>query len=191
MSGPFIGEPASSSQDSLADGRLLIEQVKGSVDLMFGSSKEPSEKNLGWLTNSWLYDVSEDGGTVLFSDDTDIYLRRTDGSPAVRLGAAAAGSLSPDGRWVLASSESQHELSMIPTGPGQIRKISIGELGARQRRIHAGRQIDPLFGDGERTGRERLYVTDEAGKTPRVVSEAGELSDVGISPDGKEIALGR
>jgi hypothetical protein len=58
-------------QDSLADGRLLVSQQKFTVDLMFGSSTEPSERNLGWLTSSWLDDISEDGGTVLFHDETE------------------------------------------------------------------------------------------------------------------------
>jgi eukaryotic-like serine/threonine-protein kinase len=175
-------------QDSLADGRLLITQARIPVDLMFGSSKEPSERNLGWLTRSWLADMSEDGGIVLFHDLTDIYLRRTDGSPAVRLGAGRDGSLSPDGRWVLASSQSEHELLMIPTGPGQVRKISIGEL------VLHGSGFTPdgksiLFRANAKDGQERLYVTDETGKAPRAVSEAGQPRSWAVSPDGKEIAL--
>jgi Tol biopolymer transport system component len=177
-------------QDSLADGRLLIMQMKISVDLMFGSSKEPAEKNLGWLTNSWLSDISEDGGTVLFNDGTGIYLRRTDGSPAVRLGAGIDGSLSPDGRWVLSTSGSDHELSLIPTGPGQVKKISIGEL--KLSGLFAGFMPDGhsvLLSATAKDGQERLYVTDETGKTPRAVSEAGKFRSGAISPDGKEIAV--
>ena len=67
----------------------------------------------------------------LFHDETDVYLRRTDGSPAVRLFPQVhnkKSSLSPDGKWVLSASESDHELRLIPTGPGQGKKISIGEL---------------------------------------------------------------
>ncbi len=176
------------AQDSLVDGRLLMTQAKGSVDLMFGSSKEPSERNLGWLTNSWLTDMSEDGGTVLFHDLTDVYLRRTDGSPAVRLGAGRDGSLSPDGKFVLVKTESEHEISLIPTGPGQVRKIPIGELVLHDSGFMPdGKSI--LFRATAKDGQERLYVTDETGRAPRAVSEAGKPSSMAVSPDGKEIAV--
>ena len=118
-------------QDSSADGRLLLVQSKFTVDLMFGSSAEPLGNTSGRLTSSWLDDISKDGGTVLFHDETEVYLRRTDGSPAVRLLPQVRNeksSLSPDGKWVLSASESEHELSLTPTGPGPGKKISIGEL---------------------------------------------------------------
>jgi Tol biopolymer transport system component len=118
-------------QDVSGDGRLLVAQSKFTVDLMFGSSGEPSERNLGWLTSSWLDDMSEDGKTVLFHDETEVFLRPTDGSAAVRLVPQVRNeksSLSPDGKWVLTASESKHQLTLIPTGPGQSRQVSLGEL---------------------------------------------------------------
>jgi Tol biopolymer transport system component len=179
------------AQDLLADGRLLIVESKGTVDLMFGSSTEPSEKNLGWLSSSWAQDLSQDGETVLFEDETDVYLRRTDGSPAVRLLPKVQfkkASLSPDGKWVLSPSESEHELKLIPTGSGQVRKISIGELVLEDSGFMPdGKSI--LFTAAGKDGQERLYITDETGKAPRAISDAGKPDDWVVSADGKEIAL--
>jgi Tol biopolymer transport system component len=184
------------AEDLLPDGRLLVRQGRSVVDLMFGSSKEPSERSLSWLTNSWLSDLSEDGKTLLFQDETDLYLRKTDGSPAVRLGSGRGGSLSRDGKWVLATTElawgsvepAGHEISMIPTGPGQVRKISIGELSLDDFGFMPdGKTI--LFTAAAKDGTKRLYVTDETGKTPRAVSEAGRPYSWVVSPDGKQIAV--
>jgi len=178
-------------QDSLADGRLLIVQSKFSVDLMLGSSGEPSEKNLGWLTSSWLDDISQDGGTVLFHDETEVYLRRTDGSPAVRLLPQVRNeksSLSPDGKWVLSASESEHELRLTPTGPGPGKKVSIGDLVlADFGFMPDGQSI--LFTATGTDGRKGLYITDETSKAPRVISDSGRPDEFVVSPDGKEIAL--
>jgi eukaryotic-like serine/threonine-protein kinase len=174
-------------QDLLPDGRLLLMEARGSRDLIFGSSQEASERNIGWLTQPWLSDISQDGGTVIFKAGTVIYSGRTDGSSAVRLGASPGrGVLSPDGKWVLTSSESEHELSLIPTGPGQVRKVSIGELAlGRFTFTPDGKSI--VFSATAKDGRRHLYVTDEAGTAPRSVGEAGGSFDT--SPDGKEIAV--
>jgi len=178
-------------QDSLADGRLLAVQSKFSVDLMFGSSAEPTEKNLGWLTSSWLDDISQDGGTILFHDETEVYLRRTDGSPAVRLLPQVRNeksSLSPDGKWVLSASESEHELSLTPTGPGPGRKVSIGELVlADFGFMPDGKSI--LFTANSKDGRKGLYITDETSNAPHAIADSGRPDEFVVSPDGKEVAL--
>jgi Tol biopolymer transport system component len=180
-----------SVEDTLADGRLLVWQSKFTVELMFGSSTEPSERDLGWLTSSWLDDISEDGGTILFHDETEVYLRRTDGSPAVRLVPqvrSEESSLSPDGQWVLSASESEHELRLIPTGPGQGTRISIGDLVLENSGFMPdGRSI--LFTATAKDGQKRLYITDETSKAPRAITDTGQPSEWVVSPDGKEIAL--
>jgi len=178
-------------QDLSEDGRLLVAQSKFTVDLMFGSSSEPSERNLGWLTSSWLDDISEDGKTVLFHDETEVFLRPTDGSAAVRLLPQVrneTSSLSPDGRWVLSASESKHQLTLTPTGPGQSRKVSVGELALENFGFMPdGKSI--LFSATDKDGRKRLYVIDETSRAPRAVSDTGRPDEFVVSPDGKEIAV--
>jgi hypothetical protein len=178
-------------QDSFVDGRLLVVQSKFTVDLMFGSSTDPSERNLGWLTSSWLDDISADGGTVLFHDETQVYLRRPDGSPAVRLLPQVRhekSSLSPDGKWVLSASESQHELRLTPTGPGTSTRISIGDLVLQDSGFTPdGEAI--LFTAKGKDGRKRLYVIDRTGENLRGLTDTGTPDDWVVSPDGTEIAL--
>ena len=89
-------------------------------------------KESGVPTDSVLVDASPDGGTVLFQDGKgNAYLRRTDGTSLVRLGAAWPSSLSPDGKWVvLFNLGGGHQISLVPTGPGEVKKLPLGDLVA-------------------------------------------------------------
>ena len=79
--------------DIFADGRLLMTQAierQGMIALPPGEQKE---RDLSWLDWSSGTDLSPDGKTVLFTESGSgggegysVYLRKTDGSPAVRLG---------------------------------------------------------------------------------------------------------
>ena len=76
-----------------------------------------------------------DGKTVLFTESgvgagatAAVFVRPTDGSPAVRLGEGTAWALSPDGKWVLATRAEQGQLVLLPTGTGQARVIPTGNL---------------------------------------------------------------
>ena len=53
--------------------------------------------------------------------NTAIYLRKTDGSPAVRLGDGNRPLLSPDGKWVacIVSDGPKTKLTLLPTGAGE------------------------------------------------------------------------
>jgi hypothetical protein len=53
-----------------------------------------------------------------------VYLRKNDGSEAIRLGTGTALALSPDGRWALALQEGPTpQLALLPTGPGEVRVL--------------------------------------------------------------------
>jgi hypothetical protein len=175
--------------DARPDGRLLIEQARDSTSLMFASARDTSERNLGWQTDCWLDDLSEDGETFLFQDSNDIYLRRTDGSPAVRLGSGQGGLLSPDVRWVLMMTDAPHEISMIPTGPGQGRKISVGDLTIRGYPRLLPDEKTVLFAAVGADGQMRLYVADVTGRSPRPITGAVTTPAWPVSPDGKEVAV--
>ena len=72
-----------------------------------------------------------------------IYLRKTDGSPAIRLGEGNLPALSPDEKWVscIVSDGPNTQVTLLPTGAGEPR--SIGVAG-----IHYGRA--EWFPDGRR-----------------------------------------
>ena len=56
--------------------------------------------------------------------DYELFLRRTDGSPAVLLGRGAPTALSPDGKWVATVLRSpQPHVALLRTGPGEARSL--------------------------------------------------------------------
>ena len=81
-------------------------------------------RELSWLDSSAPEALSRDGGSVLFSEiirgaNGSIYLRKTDGSDAIRLGDGFGEDLSPDGKWVLGTTvEARQHWFLMPTGPG-------------------------------------------------------------------------
>ena len=73
--------------------------------------------DLSWLDNSLAPRLSADGQLMAFTDQSiaagpqyAVMLRKTDGSPVVRLGQGAAGPISRDKRWVI---------GVLPTAPQQ------------------------------------------------------------------------
>ena len=58
-----------------------------------------------------------------------VCLRKTDGSPVIRLGDGWPADLSADGKWALAVVQSRPpELVIYPTGAGETRRLERGEI---------------------------------------------------------------
>jgi hypothetical protein len=138
------------------------------------------ERDLTWLLASAPTGLSPDGGTVIFvdplsapaaSEKTLIFRRTTDGAPAVPIGEGAAGALSPDGKWVVASSE--ENLILLPTGAGGTVALPKGSVV----RFGAGKWL----GDSKRivfTGdpgdnKPRVYIQEIPAGIPRQMTPEG------------------
>ncbi len=135
--------PAPMALDDITrDGRVLGVAADSRMGISFLSRGDKEERDLSWFDGSRAYDISADGKTILFVELTygqprnvAIYLRKTDGSPAVRLGDGNRPALSPDGKWVLCilSDGPRTTLTMLPTGAGEAR--SIGTEGLHYERV--------------------------------------------------------
>jgi hypothetical protein len=97
--------------DAHPDGRLLATRFAYRIGTTAFSPGAERERDLSWLDGSQVADILPDGSMVLFAEvgqggglNGHIYVRKTDGSPAVRLGDGEATTFSPDGKWVLALS---------------------------------------------------------------------------------------
>jgi hypothetical protein len=177
--------------DAFSDGSvLLMSHVQRGGIACLGPG-ETQERQLGWLDFSWLESLSKDGRTLLFTEarlggghSGAVYLRGTDGSPAVRLGEGA-GKLSPDGKWALVTRDYEH-LMLLPTGVGSPRALPRGNVT----KLFAGDWLDArriVFSGYVGDRPLRLYLQDLEGGDPRPLTPEGvSISQNGaVTPDGK------
>src|SRR4029453_3258197 len=149
-----------------------------------------------WLDYPVLRDMSADGTTILFEEQGEgggpnysVFVRRTDGAPAVRIGDGYARQLSPDLQWALTSgvAESPNAITITPLGVGDSRTLTVPLEGASAQR---------WFPDGKRPAIKR----PQAGKPTRVYEYAiadGRMRPLtpdgviatSISPDGRTLTV--
>jgi eukaryotic-like serine/threonine-protein kinase len=176
--------------EDVADGRALINRYSSQTGIRYLPPGAEREKDMSWLDWSFLADLASDGQWLLFAEFGEgagsqgaVYLRRGDGSPAVRLGTGLAQSLSQDGKWALSMSRSRHELNLLPTGVGEARTITLPDGFER----FQGAQWLPdgrLLVEALERGKDpKVYVLKQ-GSALRPISEAGLLSVPVVSPDG-------
>ena len=117
--------------DVAADGKAIITIDDRERKIFFSDSKDVQERDLTWLDRAVLVALSPDGKQVLFHEGGKgggalgtIFLRNTDGAAAVRLGEGYGNSLSPDGKWVLATTPTNPPRHwLIPTGAGEVTEL--------------------------------------------------------------------
>ena len=184
--------------DISRDGRVLLTRYSPSDNIFGLAPGEKKERDLSWLDVGWVTSLSSDGRSFLTSYQGEggginysAYLRKTDGSPAVKLGEGVPYGLSPDGKWVLSTLLTPPQIMLLPTGAGEVKPL---ERGAIEQYGGAS-----WFPDGKRIafqGREtgqgwRYFIQDVANGLPRPftpegITTTGDFYDaIEISPDGK------
>jgi len=183
-------------QDVARDGRVLLSAVNSRLGILYVPPDGSTERDLAWLDASLVYELSDDAKLLLFVElsggegrNAAIYLRKTDGSAAVRLGYGNRPSLSPDGKWVLCIRyEPGHsQLLLLPTGPGESRLLNVE--GMRY-------ESAEWFPDGKRilfTGNQaghpvRTWIYDLDGKGPKPITPEG-VRATRVSPDGNSFVI--
>ena len=180
------------------DGQVLLSRSDFRVEAHGSIDGEKPERDLSWLDQTWATDLSPDGRTLLIPDEGEgsgphytTYLRKTDGSPAVRLFDGLGMTLSPDGKWALAvPTNRKPPLALQPTGPGTARFLERGPIETYDWAswFPDGKRI--VISGVERGGVSRCYVQDLSGGAPRAVTPPGtSLYNPGaaVSPDGRFI----
>jgi eukaryotic-like serine/threonine-protein kinase len=190
-----VETPAWTMIDDIArDGKVLVTVVDSRIGVSGLLPGAKQERDLSWFDASTVFDMSADGQAILFIENSygkprnpAIYLRKTDGSPAVRLGDGNRPALSPDGKWVacIGIDGAKTVLTLLPTGAGEAR--SIGTPGMHYERVE-------WFPDGQRilfTGNEpnrppRAFVQNAQGGNPTPITPEGTPA-LRVSPDGKYV----
>jgi Tol biopolymer transport system component len=188
----------STIKDISRDGRVLMANETYRLGVLGRRAGDPKETELSWLDFSLVTDISSDGNAVLLTESGEgggpgysAYLRKTDGSPAVRLGEGSTGAFSPDGKWVVCILHPATDATLVvyATGVGETRTFPKDELRVR---------VADWFPDGKRilitateTGRgSRLYVRDFGGGKARPLTPEGYRHfERAVSPDGRFAAV--
>jgi Tol biopolymer transport system component len=176
--------------DIAPDGRVLLSRDDERRALVGVPPGAQSERDVSWLDDSGLADLSDDGRLLLFADRTGFHVAATDGSSFVALQHpdAYADSLSSDGTKVLATSRSTSAVLMIlPTGAGSPETLPAHSIthyrGASW--FPDGQQI--LFTGKVKDGLVRSYVQDVRGGAPKALTPEG-VWGLAISPEGTSVA---
>ncbi len=189
--------------DIWRDGRVLLARSGRRREVMSLYGNGTKERDLSWLDYSFPSDLSADGKTVLFDEEGvgggvqygtaqeltyAVYIRNTDGSPAIRLGEGSAAALSPDQKWVIVQTPgSREQLRLLPTGAGETQSLTNDSINHQWAR---------WFPDGKRfvfSGNEpgkgvRIYTQDVSGGAPKAISPEGvDAAAFAISPDGQSV----
>jgi Tol biopolymer transport system component len=182
--------------DVWRDGRVLLGRDSWRRGIIGVAPGQTTEHDLTWLDWSYPASLSPDGKSLLFREEGEaggasyaVYLRKTDGSAAVRLGEGASLALSPDGKWALSTRADQpNELFLLPTGPGEARPLAHGTLN----HSHATWFPDGtkfIFSGAEPGKGPRLYVQEVQGGDPRPVTPEGtNVLNFALSHDGRSVA---
>ncbi len=182
--------PGGDVADIARDGRVLTSLGSSRREIVGLAKGEKEERNLTWLNWSFPSDISPDGKTLLFTEQNveppAVYLRKLDGSPAVKLGTGGAVAYSPDGQWILATPDVEGtQFELLPAGAGEPKVLPKTGLSCQSGGwLPDGRRF--LASCNEPGHGYRIYLNDVSGAKPRPITPEGvNFIFPGIAPDGK------
>ena len=188
--------------DISTDGRVLVAHhtMRRSVVGFGPGQTKPSD--LAWLDGSWPADLSADGTSLLLNEEGEgtgpvpaMYLRGTDGSPALRLSEGWGMALSADHQRVLGVLSGgfgkPSSLVLVPTGPGEVRRLEVEGVDFTSGVPWGGFTPDSkriVFSGTERDGKSRLHVLEiSTGKWRTFGPDGARILPFSspVSPDGR------
>jgi hypothetical protein len=177
-------------------GRVLLTEGRYRLRIGAVDANSPKERDLSWLDVSVLTDLSPDGRTLLINEMGAgagtplhaVYLRKSDGSSAIRIGEGMSPALSPDGEWAAALLlRSPSSIALLPTGAGLPRMLDRGPLADFQAVTWFPDGGRLLIAGSEVSGPVRLWIQEVAGGPPMPIGPGGFRIvpfSRPISPDG-------
>jgi eukaryotic-like serine/threonine-protein kinase len=185
--------------DLTLDGRALVTHERIRVRVFARTAELAAERELSWLDGTNVVDISRDRRFLLLTEAAagggrgfSTYLRRVDGTPAVRLGEGWGVGLSPDQRWAVIYSITKERLFAVPTGAGQTHELPPGDITD----YTAGTQLPGWLPDGRlvfdaRRNNEsvRLFIQDLRGGDPQATRVETDGAKWALSPDGSSAVV--
>jgi Tol biopolymer transport system component len=185
-------------QDISRDGRVLLIQSNARIGFFALLPGETRERDLSGLEWSWGPRLFADENSVVFTEMGEaglagysVYVRKLDGSAAVRLGEGTGVATSPDGKWILTRRilTTPTTLVLLPTGAGQPRTFPKDSIDRSAATVFAAFLPDGkrIAFNGQEAGKPvRVYVQGLDGGAARPVTPEGVAARL-VSPDGKSL----
>jgi Tol biopolymer transport system component len=180
------------------DGQVLLTNEASRLESYGRHAGQDKDIDLSWFDWTIGRAVSNDGQWAVLEEDGEgggsqysIFLRKTDGSPAIRLGSGMGTDISPDGKWVASTSVKQPSPTvLLPTGAGQPVTLADGQLfhsAQRLRFLPDGKGVIMVAAEPGKAPRTYVQMLD--GTAPKAVGPE-QFRGSEVSPDGKSV-LGR
>lgn len=179
-------------QDIDAKGNVLLNRDSRRREIVALPPGETRERDLSWFDWSYPRYLSNDGKIIVFEEqgagggpNYTVFLRKTDASPAIKLGEGFCGPLSPDGNYVASQLPGDlTRITLLPTGAGEARVLSspgvtfgVGNLQWFQ----DARRILMLANQGNKP--QRLWIYDIASGKMTPVTPEGIGGNALVTPD--------
>ncbi|MBI2682804.1 MAG: protein kinase [Acidobacteriales bacterium] len=182
--------------DVASSGVVLLTNESNRQEVYGKGPFSDKQVNLSWFDWTLGRGISRDGQFAILEEDGEgggpqysVFLRKMDGSPAIRLGSGYTSDISPDNRWVISGSVVQPGPTvLLPAGAGQPLNLGDGKL------THApasagftpdGKAVLTIAAEGDQQLRTFLVPVD--GSPPRPIGPVNFLARV-ISPDSRQVA---
>ncbi len=181
--------------DISQDGHVLLTNEATRNEAYGHRMGQDRDIDLSWFDWTIQRGLSIDGQWVVLEEDGEgggpdytVFLRKTDGSPAIRLGNGMAMAISPDNKWVASSSVKQPAPTvLLPAGAGQPISLNDAQLfhGPNMNFLPNGKAIVMVATEAGKA--PRTYLVGLDGSAPKPVGPEGFFG-VRVSPDGQFIA---
>ena len=183
--------------DISKDGQVLLTNEATRLETHGRRQGQEKDIDLSWFDWTIGRSISRDGQWALLEEDGEgggpqysVFVRKTDGSPAIRLGSGMGLDISPDATWVASTPVTQPAPTvLLPVGAGQPLSLGDGGLFHSQalRFLPDGKGVVMVAAEAGHAPRTYVQALDST--PPRAVGPEGFRGTL-VSPDGKSL-LGR
>jgi eukaryotic-like serine/threonine-protein kinase len=183
--------------DISKDGQVLITNEASRLENYGRHAGQDKDIDLSWFDWTIGRAISRDGQWAVLEEDGEgggpdysVFVRKTDGSPAIRLGSGMGLDISPDAKWVASTSVKQPAPTvLLPTGAGQPVSLGDGQLFHSQRMsfLPDGKGVIMIAAEPGKSPRTYIQMLD--GTAPKAFGPE-DFRGVDVSPDGKRV-MGR
>jgi serine/threonine protein kinase len=180
--------------DVAPDGRVLLSRAIQQTDVYLSNDQNP-QFDISWLYLIAPTDYSADKSMILFThfgegggENYSVYVRKTDGSSAVRLGEGRAMKFSPDARYAIAKINVPEGLVLLPTKAGEVIRLPMGNVEHFDKADWLPDGSAVVCTGNEKDRPKRTFLIDLSTGEIKPVTPEG-ITGTLVSPDGKSLVV--